>query len=92
LVGSANQMWQSPAPRVAVEWLCRMRAEGCLRPEICGLEACRGTMACSLGMLPPKPVQLKRCIAASRAGDHKETSCVACGSRPISQKETGEAW
>jgi hypothetical protein len=94
LVGSANQRWQPPAPRVAVEWLCRGLTEGCLRPEICGLEACRGTMACSSGMLPPKPVQLQddteRCVPASRVGDHKRHHSVRLSA--ISQKETGEAW
>lgn len=52
-------------------------AEGGCIPKICGFEACKGTMACSSGMLLPKTnandtnAGALRLLSQPRVGDHK---------------------
>lgn len=92
LAGSANQTRRSPAPRMAVEWLCRRRAEGCLRSEICmrlgGMQRHDGVHLRNAASVTSATEAL--CRSVSR-GQPQETSCVACGSRPISQKGDGRS-
>jgi hypothetical protein len=64
-------------------------AEGLLHAPICGFEACKGTMACRLGMLRRKPMQmnpkLERRVAAPRG---RPQGIVVC-SRRLSKAREG---
>lgn len=86
LAGSTNQANEAPGCSVAGEWLCWGWRRG-LHPQICGFEACKGTMACSSGMLLPKTnaddtdAEALRLLSQLRVSDHQETS-LECGARP----------